>query len=149
MEKLLKFLSLILTLLILPPAPVLAIPSFKDLEQFENPEFVRTYAGQFCEEYTAQKKSESHKNPYWSWGIKMSLKVLIDKLIKKNPMSAVRLTLTLIVFLDIGRKVNEYNPRKYDQKCCIICAPDIKFHDTPLIVQLFANNQCSERLCIE
>lgn len=149
MEKLLKFLSLTLSSLFLLIIPVSAIPPFENLEQFENSEFVRTYVGELYEEYTEQKKSESHKNPYWSWGIKMRLKVLIDKLIKKNPGSAVRLTLTLIVFFNIERNIIEYNYRKYEQKCCIICSPNMKIHNSPLIVQLFLNNRCYEWLYIE
>ena len=150
MEKLIKFLSIILALMFLSPISTFAVPPYEDLKQFETPEFVREYVKKIYEEYTDKKKSESHRNLYWSWGIKMSISSLIEKLTRENPESAVRLTLYLTAFFNIEKiLIKGYNPKNYDRKCCIVWASDIKFCNNPLIVYLFVSGECSECLRIE
>lgn len=150
MEKLIKFLSAVSAFTLSATISAFAVPPYEDLKQFENPAFVREYVKELYEEYADKKKSDSHRNLYWSWGIKMSINSLIERLIKENLESAVRLTLYLTAFFNMEKTMAKgYNPKNYDKKCCIVWAPDINFRNSPLTAYLFANGECLECLRIE
>ena len=148
MEKLLKLLSLILAFIILSPAAAFATLPYENLKQFENPLFVCEYVKNLYEEYDSMRKLESQKNSReWSKNVKMKIKLQIEKLTKENPESAVRLTLNLIVFFNIGRELKEgYNPKNYDKKFQFKWNPDVNNH---LIIHLFKDAKHAECLIIE
>ncbi len=148
MEKLLKLLSLTLAFIILSPAAAFAILPYENLKQFENPLFVCEYVKSLYEEYASMRKSESQKNPReCSKKVKTEIKLQIEKLTKENPESAVRLTLNLIVFFNIGRELKEgYNPKNYDKKIQFKWDPNVNNH---LVIHLFKDTKHAECLIIE